>query len=253
MKLGQLTEAGLEVFADYLVRARLGEAVTVPTHLLSDPDCSAVLSEDIVVDAGRSFTNRFECSGYLHGVLAGAPLGTDRNVGLWAWLSLLYFDQVCPIGKDGRRRVGEHARYIPEPNAFQRFYRHLLLGPYLVYRAHKDHPAAAGAVLASPVAAPGDMVEQLASRQELVSNVAAMSVATKLYVDDKGNLKRGAGGKGAGSVRRLVDILNQFDLTYDLYAMPSDELLGLLPKEFDRFRTSVRSVSRKLAPADALV
>jgi hypothetical protein len=28
----------------------------------------------------------------------------------------------------------------------------------------------------------------------------------------------------------------QFDLTYDVYGMPPDELLGMLPTEFDRFR-----------------
>lgn len=249
MNLGQLTEAGLEVFSDYLVRARLGEEVSVPRHLLSDPNYSTVLSDDVMVDAGRSFGSRFNCAAYLHCALAEAPTDMERNVGMWAWLSLLYFDQVCPAGKDGGRKVGEHARYIPAPNAFQRFYRHLLLGPYLVYRAHKDNPSVARAVLATPVNAPGDLVEQLASRQELVSNASAMGVATKLYVDSKGNLKRGAGGKGPGSARRLVDVLNQFDLTYDLYAMPSDELLALLPKEFDRFLTSAQSTSR--APTQA--
>lgn len=243
MKLGQLTEAGLDLFSDYLVRARLGESAEPPYAVLSDPDCSGTLSEGIEIDPERVFPNRFACAAYLDHVLEGLPPGADRDVGMWAWLSLLYFDQVCPKGRDGRRKIGEQARYIPAPNAFQRFYRHLLLGPFLVHRAHRGRPTAAGAVLASPLYAPGDIVEQLASRQELVSNPAVMGVATKLYVTGNGGLKRGAGGKGAGSPRRLVDIFNQFDLTYDLYAMSDDELLELLPKEFDRFRQAVPAVS----------
>lgn len=240
MRLGQLREAGLDLFADYLARAKMGESQTPPFHLLSDADSSVAFSDDIEIDPQRGFPNRMACASYLDSVLEGLPPGADRDVGMWAWLSLLYFDQLCPTGKNGQRKIGEQARYIPAPNAFQRFYRHLLLGPYLVFRAHRDCPTTAGALLASSLDAPGDIVEQLASRQELVSNPAVMGVATKLYMDVKGNLKRGAGSKGAGSPRRLVDIVNQFDLTYDLYAMSDQQLLDLLPREFDKFRPANR-------------
>jgi hypothetical protein len=37
-------------------------------------------------------------------------------------------------------------------------------------------------------------------------------------------------------VRRLVAVIQQFDLTYDLYAMTADQILTLLPPEFDRWR-----------------
>lgn len=64
-----------------------------------------------------------------------------------------------------------------------------------------------------------------------------MRVATDLYVDPStGKAKSGAGGKGPGSARRLADMVNQLDLTWDLYAMFPKGLLTLLPKEFDRFR-----------------
>jgi hypothetical protein len=87
------------------------------------------------------------------------------------------------------------------------------------------------------VNAPGDVVEQLASRQELITNRSVMSVVTTLYFDTTAKKpKKGSGGKADGSPRRLADIINQYDLTYDLYALTEDGLLGLLPKEFDRFR-----------------
>lgn len=238
MKLGQLTEVGVELFSTYLAGARLGERIDPPRNLLSDPACNITFSEDHEVDPAHTFPNRWEAAAYLNEALDGLEAGTDRDVGMWAWLTLLYFDQVCPVGSNGLRKIGERARYIPAPNAFQRFYRHLLLGPFLVYRAHRSHPEVARSVLASSLGVPGDIVEQLASRQELVSNSAVMGAATNLYVDGKGRLKKGAGGKGPGSPRRLVDIVNQFDLTYDLYAMTSGDLLELLPAEFDRFRTA---------------
>jgi hypothetical protein len=62
-------------------------------------------------------------------------------------------------------------------------------------------------------------------------------MASKLYYDpDKKSFKLGAGSKIKGGPRRLASILNQLDMTYYLYGMTSDEIIALLPKEFDRFR-----------------
>jgi len=91
--------------------------------------------------------------------------------------------------------------------------------------------------LCQPLHTPGDLVEQLASRQELVTNQAFMSAATALYVDAATQQpKRGARGKTRGTARRLADICNQLDVTWDLYAMNAGELLGKLPREFQRFQ-----------------
>ena len=93
------------------------------------------------------------------------------------------------------------------------------------------------AVLATPVDRPGDVVEQLTSRQDMVRSREIMTAATKLYFDrDTGKLKRGAASKENGSARRLADILLQLDLNWDIMEMPADDLIALLPPEFDRFR-----------------
>lgn len=236
MNLFRFNDDGVAFFAEYLARLRTGEAVECPRGALFD-SCFSTEIGAIEIDPNLQFRDRFASAKYLNRLLGGLEAGVERDVGLWAWLSLLYFDQLCPKDRAGKRKVGEQARYIPVPNAFQKFYRHLLLGPFLIYRAHANDPSCARVMLANPVSAPGDIVEQLASRQELVTNRAVVAVATALYVDSaSGQLKRGSGGKGSGSPRRLADFVNQVDLTYDLYAMTPNELLGLLPKEFDRFR-----------------
>src|SRR5262249_52817530 len=132
----------------------------------------------------RSFHSRMEVARYLDGLLGKADLEeVERDAGLWAWLTLFYFDQVCPEGKGGARGVGDEARYIPAVQNFQRFYRHLLLGPYLIFRAHADQPSRVLGVLATAPSAPGEIVEQFASRQELISNRPVMNVVTRLYFD----------------------------------------------------------------------
>jgi hypothetical protein len=113
----------------------------------------------------------------------------------------------------------------------------LLAGPFAIYRAHRDDPKRALAVLAGPLHQPGDVAEQLAARQEIVTNRAAMALATLLYIDSQTlTVRRGASGRGAGSARRLAAVLNQLELTWDLYGMNTAELTALLPGEFSRFR-----------------
>jgi hypothetical protein len=93
------------------------------------------------------------------------------------------------------------------------------------------------ALLGGPLDRPGEIVEQFASRQETVTNQATVQTTTDLYWDHANNKpKRRAGGKGAGSARRLADVLLQFDATWGLYAMKSSGLFELLPKEFNKFR-----------------
>jgi hypothetical protein len=48
----------------------------------------------------------------------------------------------------------------------------------------------------------------------------------------------GCGSKTKGAPRRLANLLNQLDLTWYLYGMTTEEILTLLPKEFDRFRST---------------
>ena len=91
-------------------------------------------------------------------------------------------------------------------------------------------------LMCQPIPKPGDIVEQISARQEMITNKAVVEAATKLYFDDKTKRPRtGASGKGPGSARRLVDLLNQFDVTWDMYSMSSSELISMLPDEFSKF------------------
>ena len=39
-----------------------------------------------------------------------------------------------------------------------------------------------------------------------------------------------------GSLYRLLDVLDQLSMTYDVYGMAAERILPLLPPEFDRFK-----------------
>ena len=241
--LRRLTDAGVDRLRDYLTAAKSDPAAAVPVDLLDGP-----LTEPVRGAGGSAPTvarvpmpTRRAAAEYLHARLRNVPAAA-ADPGLWAWLSLFYLDAVCPPGKDGRRRPGALARYIPEP-AYNRRYRHLLLGPFIIYDAHQGAADDADVVLTGAVDKMGDVVEQLASRQEFVSNRALLGAATQLYVDARsGTLKKGAGGKARASARRLAAVFNQLVLTWDLYGIAPARFVELLPPEFDRFRS--RSASR---------
>lgn len=237
---------GIEAFQDLLDRIDAGESCDA-RDLLEDSHLTEKVGESPSVEV-RSFENRRRAAEYLYELLEAAdPSGAGQlttDKGLWAWLSAAWMDVLAPADRAGRRALKDRPRWVPVIDDFKKYYRHLLAGPYWIYKAHREDPDAAMCVLATPVNKPGELVEQLASRRELITNVRLMKAATRLYIvpggPDGGDLadgrvKRGAAGKGGGSVRRFVDVLQQFDLTWDFYAMDPDEILGMLPEEFAPF------------------
>jgi len=235
-KVHRLNKSGRERFEDFILSHTRDIPQEYPVALLDGPEVADPVEAEVYVEH-RTFENRLDAARYLHRVLSGSLLhNLETDAGLWSWLALFFFPDVCARDARGRPKPGEPARWVLEAKSFRRYYRHLLAGPYRVYRAHGDNPERAMALLATPVGNPGDIVEQIASRQELVTNRGVVAAATLLYWDPAtGSVKRGAAGKTNGSVRRFTDVLSQLDLNWDLYSMTAGQIISMLPREFDRF------------------
>ncbi|MCC6501263.1 MAG: hypothetical protein IT313_13440 [Anaerolineales bacterium] len=241
MKLRKLNDNGLVEFNNYLDLLEEDGKLQPPFFLLSDPSYSIALGTEVEMEI-KPFTTRFEVGNYLYSVLGNLGLSDlERDTQLWAWCSLYFFDVLCPLGDKEVRKPRERAAYIPEPENFKRYYRHLLLGPYLIYRAHKDQPTSAMALLSVPPHKISEVEAQIAATMDLVTNPSIVEIATRLYYNPKERkLKKGAQNtKGGGIPRRLVAFLNQVDLTWDLYFASADTLWKMLPKEFEKFAKSI--------------
>jgi len=233
MELKRFNAAGLAAFSAFLDSCTTEAPLPWPESALTDPAYSEPIEAAVTLDP-RAFATRFELVEYLDQSFEAAefrPSRTDRN--LWAWIACFYFREICPTSKSGAWQPGALPRWIPQSADWRRYYRHLVAGPYFIYRAHRDEPERALALLCQRPGRPGDLVEQLASRQQIVTNPAIMQTATNYFVDPAtGQQRRSANSKGAGGARRFVDVLNQFDVTWDLSSLSADGLRAMLPPEF---------------------
>ena len=156
---------------------------------------------------------------------------------MWAWLSLLYYDQLRQsIGKHGWKKASS-ARFIPVGASF-RYYRHHVSGPFFLWRLYGDKAAV---FIDGPANAWPDVNEQLLAVSAIASSESLIKTASLLYHSPttKRSVKKGAGGKGPGSARRFREVFWQFYETYDLSSMSPEQILSILPKEFDKFNPLV--------------
>jgi hypothetical protein len=82
-----------------------------------------------------------------------------------------------------------------------------------------------------------EVMVQFGSYQTLMQNKELQSLIQKLYYDlEKKRIKRGAGGKEAGTPRRLMDFFRQIELNYDLRSISENRFWDMLPAEFAKFK-----------------
>jgi len=229
--LRAFNDFGIAEFRSQLLRIQSGEVQSIAEGLCHDDTLAIPIAPSVSIER-RLFASKLEAAEYLYTKVQGA---TDAfyNAGLWSWLSAFYFDSVSPIERGGQRKPRATYRHILQSGRnWRHSHRHLLAGPVRTYAFHKER---AQLLLSGPVHKMGDFVEQLCSRQEIAGNRGLIEAATTLYWDERlASPKRGAAPNKhkPGTLRRFVDVIQQFELTYDLYSMSGEEILSLLPAEF---------------------
>lgn len=232
-RLRSLNARGIEEFRGFLQRIRDGEEFRASPAILYLDDYSTSLPRAIEI-APRTFASKFEAAEYLAGVLQDLAAQED-DAGLWSWLALFYFDQLSPVDAAGKRAPREDYHYIPSAGFGWHHGRHLLAGPYKLFTLHRRN---ARLLLYPPVHQHGAFIYQLGFRRDLITNRGLIEAIDLLYWDAKRKRpKRGASTDSRpGNLRRLIAVIQQLDFNYDLYGMRADEILHLLPPEFDAWK-----------------
>ena len=214
----------------------------VPIFLLNDISYTETLNQ-FQLDESRQFESRYKFGEYLNVIFGNIKfnqLMSKDYDGLWAWISLLYFDQLTAKGI--RRK--EHYVVVRKGSAGSLAYRNAPRTSFELFYIHGEN---ARICLSAQMATFGDLTEQLASRQSISHNVGFFKIAVELYIKN-GKLVAGAASKlkpiklrapndksGLGSVRRLALALQRLDLTFDTEEMTSEDMKKVLPKEFNKF------------------
>ena len=242
MKLRRFNEAGIKDFRSRLAAMRDDPQSEVPTDLLEHQQFTEVVQPDIHITA-EHFEAKGEAARYLSSVLSklnAEEIATDP--GLWTWLSLLFFDSVCPMTGD-KRNVKNDYHYVFEPRNSRHFYRHLL---FVSWNFLRLAPANNRLFLRSRINVLDKMTTEVAKRLYLTRIPCIFEVLDRLYWDESRKKHRRAvtdSKTNAGDLtHRLPLRIRQLEKTYDLMSLNADQLIELLGEEFSFARPKIASL-----------
>ncbi len=247
-----LNEAGIHQFRSWLQGGGVGEP---PRDCLLDPSTTDVLSGAGDVEL-QDFDTRFDLANHVLTALQECDFNRISYApGLWAWLTLYYVDQLCPVDRQGRRTVLELPRYLLTPE-YRGYYRHLVREAVILVRKNGEYARSLLISRLGPFSISG-VFEEVASRRDLISNPGVVELVWRLYFNPKRKtIRAGVNGKGrAGGIRRFAIVLQQLSLNYDLPALSARQIADLLPREFEPWKrranwepVAIPSQSRGSAP-----
>ena len=235
MKIKRMTEIGKELFIQFLDSLKTPKPLDFPSELLNLSKYSEEIGGDTRWLDELELDNSLSTAKKLDEIVSHLDIpSAERDWGFWTWCSAYLFDRLCKRDGSGKLKPGELPVWIAEPQNWQRYYRHYLASIWQVYAAHKDKEKELVVLLNGHVNTPGELWAQIAATQTLITNSSMIDAVYHLYWDKKETCrKRGAGGN---SPRRLTGVLKQFEKTYDFFAMTGNQIIDLLPSEFDRFK-----------------
>lgn len=230
------TEAGEKEFANFLINLKYNPSLTKID--LNERKYVSELTNGVQLDSCLKFASRLELAVYLATTLERNYISLHTiklENRIWTWMTYLWFDQICPI-INGERKVRQMARYICEAE-YRTYYRHFIASSYSIYNLHgKEYSKL---FLETPLYIHNDFIEQIASRQEIISQPNLIKVIHTLYWNNiSGRPKPSAlDRQKPGNLRRLLKLFSQIELTYDIYSLQAEEIIRLLPIEFNCWRT----------------
>ncbi|MDG6999567.1 MAG: hypothetical protein JRN15_10675 [Nitrososphaerota archaeon] len=236
MQARQLNNSGISEFRNYIELLHQDPSSQKP--YLETDRFSSQFDQPLEIEEMMKFQDRLQLAEYIQSCVTTAGIRKDRMMkseGLWTWMAYIWFDQLCPT-VDGKRKILETAKYICSSD-YTDYYRHLVAGPYYIFSTMGEK--CSKLFLSTNLFTHNDFMEQLASRQYIISSRSIIEAAHYLYWDEKRNKpKAGARGHRQGNLRRFINVIGQLELTYDIYSMTASELVSLLPAEFDIWKVT---------------
>lgn len=241
---------GQEEFRDWVIALRNEPRVDIDIpHFLCDQENTSSPVKGMPDFEDRIFTSKLEFVEYIHKKIKQIEdqnlLKYDEWSFLWDTLALKYFLSLCPRKHDKWIPNREEHYILDSRHTKSRDlkYRHRVHGPVTLYA--KSPESVKPFFESVPPSNLGEYEEQCGSTDEFTRNPLMLQLITRLYISRDGALIKGwTIGKSkflgtstkypkAGTIRRAVAVCKQLKRTYDLYGIPLDGLLEILPTEFN--------------------
>lgn len=228
MKIKQFNEHGLSSFRYFLEDNQTIEPKGISMNEELTNDSRFEVSELL----NKEFLSLFDFAKYLNQLNGNLHL-TRFPCEQWSWLACSFFNVVCKKESD-KWIMRSINRYLYEKN-YRDSVQHLVAVPYNAYRLHGEYSKA---LLTSKSHVFPYILKEVAGRQEVFHNKGIVECIYKIFFDEKANkIKRNAADKeGPGTIRRFMQIMKQLDVNYDLFGMNGQQIMALLPPEFDKWK-----------------
>ena len=196
------------------------------------------LTNSIDIGASQEIKNKNFKSAYDLGVCLDNALRDlsyikiQNDAALWDWIALFFFDQIFT---EKMRGFSEY-RYILNDD-WRFIFRHLTRTPWWCVQYYGEPSKL---LLCEEPYKSIDWLEQFIKNREIREFKTSLELCYTMYFDKKTNSYKPGTSKGKqGGLHRLRDKLNQYFCIYDLWHMELNDIIKLLPKEFDRYKPRV--------------
>ena len=239
MNIRRFNQQGLDVFREYLRQAKIDAKAKLPVQPVSvellTGEATSEPTSYVMPALPDVFAAKMDLASFVDRVFPRNKYDEIRiDVTMWTWLAAFMFDRIT----NGRRKIKEERAYVASLG-HEDFYRHIILGTYFVYFNAKEDLSRVQVLLYDDPTTMNEVMVQFGSYQTLMRNKGLQAVVQRLYYDpEKGRIKLGAGGKEAGTPRRLMDFFRQIELNYDLQSVSESKFWDMIPAEFSKFKNT---------------
>ena len=235
ISIRQFTPKGIAAFREFLEQLRQTPNHPIEWEMLYDKQLTQEVTPTALVEPRRLVTKQ-DAADYLEPRLRSYSMDMLRyNAGLWSWLTLFFFDSICPMNEQGVRVVRNDYHYVFEAKNSQRYYFHNLFISWYIRSIAGQYTRL---FLGGSVSVLDGIINDTLGRLFLIRIPCMFEVLDRLYWDEtKGRPRIGMIGtqrpKPGDLTYRLPRRIRQLEKTYDLPSLNADQLIALLGAEFD--------------------
>ena len=106
----RLTQSGINQFDAFLASLKDHPSADAPLDLLTESGTSEPIDVEIEAEV-RRFRSRLEIAEHLSRMLRMDTSTLRTDAGFWCWLSLYWFETLCPVVRD-QLKPGDRYRWL---------------------------------------------------------------------------------------------------------------------------------------------